>query len=192
MGIDKQKYKDTKLSPLGGVEGGFLNKSDFFKTGTIRKTHGIKGEMMLISDFPIDYEAIKEWLFFNIEECLVPFKLETFREIGDKNALFSCKRIESIDAAEKYIDTEIYLPIADKSDTNTWEDPNSLIGYNVINTNTQKQLGQIINFIDNEFNPLLEIETQNDNIYLPFVEEFILELKDNQLFVKIPDGLLDL
>ncbi len=169
-----------------------LKKSDFFKIGFIRKTHGIKGEMMLINDYSIDYSAIKEWLFFNLEECLVPFRIETFREIGDKNAIFSCERISDIETADQYVDTEIYIPLSDKTDTNNLENPDSLIDCQVINIENKKSIGNIIGFVDNHHNPLLEIETENENIYLPFVDEFIIKLDENNLYVKIPEGLLEL
>lgn len=170
-----------------------LKKTDYYKIGEIRKTHGVKGEMMLISDFPIDFEAINDWLFFSLEECLVPFKVTSLRETSEKNALFICERIGTIEVANNYVGTEIYLPLSSKTTTENMDEPISLIGYNVINEENNEVLGKIVNFIESNFNPLLEIETEgHENILLPFHEEFILGLEGNDLIVRPPEGLLDL
>ena len=93
-----------------------LKKSDYYKIGEIRKTHGVKGEMMLMNDLPIDAEAIKKWLFFNLEECLVPFEIQSLRASADKTVLFICKEITSIEEADKYVGVEIFMPLASKRD----------------------------------------------------------------------------
>lgn len=170
-----------------------LRKSEYYKIGEIRKTHGVKGEMMLISDFTIDFDAIQEWLYFNLEECLVPFRLKTLRETSDKNALFSCERIENVEEASLYVGIEIYMPLSSKTDKENMDEPTSFIGYNVVIEDTNEHLGKIVDFIDSNYNPLLEIEDESgENILLPFNEEFILGLDGNDLMVKLPEGLLDL
>lgn len=170
-----------------------LKNSDYYKIGEIRKTHGVKGAMMLISDFPIDYDAIEEWLFFNLEECLVPFRVDSIREIGDTNALFICKTIDSIEIANEYVGVEIFMPLSSKTVTENMDEPTSFIGYNAVNEENNKTLGKIVNFIESNYNPLIEIEPENgENILLPFNEEFILGLEENDLMVRLPEGLLDL
>jgi len=170
-----------------------LKKADYYKIGEIRKTHGVKGEMMLISDFPIDFEAIEDWVFFNIEECLIPFKIVSLRETSDKNALFICKSIDSIEKANEYVGVEVCMPIASKTTSEDMNEPTSLIGYNVVSEGDDEILGKIVSFIDSNFNPLLEIESEGkENILLPFNEEFILGLDGNNVIVRIPEGLLDL
>ncbi len=170
-----------------------LKKSDFFKLGEIRKTHGVKGEMMLASDHYMDYEAIKEYLFFNLEECLVPFRLKSYRDTSDKTLLFICHNIDTIEQASEYVGTEIFLPLADKSDIDELESPSMLIGLKVINDETEEIIGTVSDFIESTHNPLLEIEThEGKEVLLPFNEAFILGIEDSQLFVKIPEGLLNL
>lgn len=170
-----------------------LKKADYYRIGEIRKTHGVKGEMMLISNFPIDFEAIQEWIFLNLEECLVPFRVLNIREIGATSALIICKTIDSIEKANNYVGMDIYMPLASKTKNESMNEPTSFIGYNVINENNNEGLGKIINFIESDYNPLLEIETEDkENILLPFNDEFILGLEENNLIVRLPEGLLDL
>lgn len=170
-----------------------LKKVDYYKIGEIRKTHGVKGGMMLISDFPIDFEAITDWLFFNLEECLVPFRLLNIRETSSDNALIICDKIGSIEKANEFVGVEIYMPLSSKTEQENMDEPTSFIGYNVMIEDSGEVLGKIIDFIESDFNPLLEIERENEeNVLLPFNEEFILGLEDTNLIVKLPEGLLDL
>lgn len=170
-----------------------LKKADFYKIGEIRKTHGVKGEMMIISDFSIDFKAMKDFIFFNIEECLIPFRLTSLRESSDKNGLFKCDTIDSIEKASEFVGMEIYMPLSSKTEKENMDEPESLIGYNVIDEDTNTELGKVCDFIESNFNPLLEIEREDeDNILLPFNEEFILGFEDNNLIVRLPEGLLDL
>jgi 16S rRNA processing protein RimM len=169
-----------------------LNKSDYYKIGEIRKTHGVKGEMMLMNDSPIDSEAIKDWIFFNIEECLIPFNTKSLRASSDKTILFICQEINSIEEAEKYVGTEVFMPISSRRIENDIDTPESLIGVEVINDETKETLGRVSDFIESNFNPLLEIEYKDDSILLPFNDEFILGLEDHKLYVILPDGILDL
>ena len=170
-----------------------LQKSDFFKLGDIRKTHGVKGEMMLAAELFLDFDAIKEYLFFNIDECLIPFRLSSYRETSDKTLLFICPAITTVEQAAEYVGTEVYLPNADRTAAKDSNNPFMLIGFEVIEDETNKSIGTISNFIESNYNPLLEIEDNNGNeILLPFNEEFILGIEGDTIFVKIPEGLLEL
>lgn len=169
-----------------------LQKTDYFKIGTIRKTHGVKGEMLLLGENDIDFDYLGHWLFFNIEECLIPFKIETIRSTTDKTALFCCESITSVEQANTYINTEIFLPLNLKDDISDYSSPSNLNGLEVVNKDTNEILGTVSAFIESTLNPLLEIKTTNDSFLLPFNEAFILGVEKHQLFVRIPDGLLDL
>ncbi len=170
-----------------------LHKKDFFKLGEIRKTHGVKGELMLANEQFLDFDAIKDFLFFNLEECLVPFRLESYRDTSDKTMLFICKGIDSVEAAAEYVGVDVFLPNADRTSAENADNPFMLIGYNIVEEATNNALGTISNFIDNPNNPLLEIENEDGKSFLlPFHEEFILAIENNTLFVNIPEGLLDL
>lgn len=169
-----------------------LKKNDFFKVGHISKTHGVKGEMLLLCDHSTDFDQMGEWLFFNIDECLIPFKLETLRSTTDKTVLFTCSSIDSIEVAAQHLDTEIYLPLAQKDEILDANAPDTLIGCQVVDDSTNTSLGVITDFIDSAHNPLLEITNDDQEILLPFQEEFILGLENHTLFVQVPEGLLDL
>lgn len=169
-----------------------LKKNDFFRVGYISKTHGVKGEMMLLCDHSTDFDRLGEYLFFNIDECLIPFKIISLRSSTEKTVLFSCEQITSVEAAAQHLETDIYLPLAQKKEILDSDSPDTLIGCRVVNEATNTSLGIISDYIDSPHNPLLEITHDGQEILLPFQEEFILGLENYTLFVALPEGLLDL
>lgn len=169
-----------------------LQKSDFVKIGEIRKTHGVKGEMMLIHPTPILLSDETEWLFFNIEECLIPFKLEDSRFTNEATLLFSVEEIDVIEDAAAFVGVEVFVPESEHQKDGDVETPISLVGYTVVVEKDKKELGKVVDFIESALNPLLEIEYQDDTILLPFNEAFILGIEDDYLYVELPEGLLDL
>lgn len=169
-----------------------LDISDFIKIGEIRKTHGVKGEMMLISNSPIVISDDSKWLFFNLEDCLVPFKLTTKRHTAESSVLFQCEDVDVVEEAAKFVGVEVFIPKAEyvaDADINT---PFSLVGFTVIEEENDNVLGTVLDFIESVHNPLLEIEHEGEPILLPFNEEFILGVDEDKLYVKLPEGLLDL
>ncbi len=169
-----------------------LKKTEFFRVGIIRKTHGVKGEMMLLCDAETDFEKIGEWLFFDLDECLIPFKITSLRSATDKTVLFSCTHIDNIEQASAYIDTNIYLPKEKRQHIRNYESPSSLVGLEIINEKDKAIIGTITAYIESPHNPLLEIDHHGQEVLLPFNKEFILGVEEDLLWVNIPDGLLDL
>ena len=169
-----------------------LKKSDFFKVGFIRKTHGVKGEMMMLCETDTEFEQLGVWLFFNLDECLVPFQITSLRSNTDKTVLFSCKNINTVEEASTYLNTEIFLPIDLKEDIIVSDSPDALIGCQVIDEVNDALLGTVIAFIEHPQNPLLEIENETRSILIPFQEEFICGFENQTLYVDLPEGLLDL
>ena len=65
-----------------------------------------------------------------------------------------------------------------------------LIGFEV---RVGRAKGEIVDFYDNEFNPLFEIELKGKRHLIPAVEEFIAAIDFDKRYIKfvLPDGLLE-
>jgi 16S rRNA processing protein RimM len=73
------------------------------------------------------------------------------------------------------------------------EDSDYLIGFDVTDEISGKT-GKVVGYEDIPGNPLLEIELDGKKALLPMQTEFVIEIdvSKRKLFLKIPDGLLDL
>ena len=83
---------------------------------------------------------------------------------------------------------ELMLEVEESdSDEFTFDD---LIGFEVRIGRTK---GEIVDFYDNEFNPLFEIEIKGKQHLVPAVEEFIAAIDFDKRYIKfvLPDGLIE-
>lgn len=146
---------------------------------------------MLVGNTAFNVNDIKDWLFFNIDECLVPFRLKAIRELGEKVLLFTCTSIVDVEQAKEFIGLDIFIPLLQRP--SGMKEVESFIACRVFDVEKEKILGTVSNFIESDFNPLIEIKTENaTSILLPFNEEFILSFENEELKVRLPNGLTEL
>lgn len=160
--------------------------------GTISKTHGYDGSVR------IDLKGIesialskKEPLFLRIAQKLVPFFMEEFRKAND-SVIARFEDINDNDQARRLCGYKVYAREAavQKEEAGDLE---SLIGYQVSDVNLGK-LGEISNYIESETQPLLVMDYKDMEVLIPYVEEIILEIDDENKHIEVdlPEGLIEL
>lgn len=156
----------------------------FINIGKIVNTHGIKGELRILSDFRYKDKVFKKGMKFYVgkekEEFVVNsyrfhkiFDMVTFDGLNNINDVLYLKGRQVFINSEdlKLDDGEIYI--------------DDLIGYEVIIG--EKNIGKVTSVLHNS--------KANDNlrvgdILIPYVKEFIIKIEDNKIYVKEIGGLL--
>ncbi|MFP4059908.1 MAG: ribosome maturation factor RimM [Bacteroidota bacterium] len=171
-----------------------LNRNDFFRIGNIKKLHGIKGEIILQSDYFLPDEFLEEELIFaDIEGGLVPFFMEEIRLTDDHTAIIKLEdtglpvNLLELTACDVYSE-----PGFEKFITNR-KNHSGLNGYTVTDT-LHGLLGKVKQYIDTPGNPLLEITGKDTSLLIPYQDEFIRKINHDEktILVKIPKSLLNL
>ena len=177
------------------------NKNDWLIVGLITSSHGINGQVKIksLSDFEERFlEPGERWLQKDNEP---PSKIELasgFKQPGKETFIVKFQGINSRNEAEKLKKNKILvktnkLPKLKKGEFHLLE----LINLEVktLENHELKIIGKVIN-LENEQNNLLVIELLKDQkkVLIPFVKEIVplVDLKNNYLIVKPPNGLLDL
>ena len=96
--------------------------------------------------------------------------------------------IDTEKRAEMILDHELMIEVEEGDDDEfTFED---LIGFEVRIGRTK---GEVVDFYDNEFNPLFEIELKGKRHLIPAVEEFIAAIDFDKGIIKfvLPEGLIE-
>ena len=157
----------------------------FVQIGFIEKTHGTKG-WLKINNSENSISSEMEFLFLEQFGQKVPFKLTDFNATSN---LIKFEQFNNPEEAQQFANTGIFI-IAEKS-TPTKE--RELVGFQLLDQNA-KLVGIIKGWEDIPGNPLLLVETEKEQVYLPFNTDLILELDHNKkkLVYQIPDGLLAL
>ena len=155
---------------------------EFINIGKIVNTHGIKGELRILSDFKYKDKVFKKDFKFYIgkdkEELIVNsyrhhkiFDMVTFNDLNDINLVLKYKGKEVyINEEDLDLDGEIYI--------------DNLIGYKVLVGD--KDIGVVTDVMHMKANDVLRV----NDILIPYVKEFIIKIEDNTIYVKDVGGLI--
>lgn len=167
------------------------------RLGTLSKIHGVKGQLVLRLEYSgFEHITNMELVFVEIDQLPVPFFIEEYRNISDKEILLSLEDIHGGEKAQKLVGNHVWIApdrIPDRNAPSPNPTHSDLTGYRVMD-NTAGYLGTLHQILDFEHNPLLQIIRDKQEILIPFQNEFILDIDDQQktILVKIPDGLIDI
>ena len=169
--------------------------------GSFTKTHGVHGQLVLTLSDNLSFDLLdkglieKEAVFVEIDGIPVPFfiKKNGIRELNNKTILLSLEEIDN-DKAKKLYPCKVFINTfyfsvtdeVDKSNPATW------IGFSVLDVNLGV-IGNIKDYIDVKENPLLSIDWNNEEILLPLMADFILEvdIENEVIKTKLPDGYFE-
>ena len=154
----------------------------FIYIGKIVNTHGIKGELRILSDFKYKDKIFQKDLKFYIgnekEELIINtyrhhkiFDMVTFNGFSNINEVLKYKgKNVYINNDDLDLDGEIYI--------------DNLIGYKVV-VGT-KDIGVVTDVMHMKANDILKV----NDILIPYVKDFIIKIEDNTVYVKDVRGLL--
>jgi len=168
-----------------------IKKEDVYKIGRIGKAHGVKGEVSFNFDDDVFDRVDAEYLILEVDGILVPFFMEEYRFRSDSTALVKFEDIDKQDRARELTNCDVYFPrdLADNDEeelTYTF-----LVGFDIIDDQSGKNVGTIASIDDNTMNILFELE---DGTLIPASEELITDIdKDNKtITIALPEGILEL
>lgn len=158
------------------------------KIGTIINTHGLKGEMKVVSSS--DYEDIRyqagSLVFVNYHKQEIPFEVETVR-VHKGCFLITFKGYANINDIEKYKGCELMAEAIEDDQYYYYE----LIGCKV--RVDGKIIGEVSEMIETEAHEILRIKRENQkDALIPYVDAFILneDMENKVIDVQVIEGLL--
>lgn len=173
-----------------------MEKDQCFYLGKITKIVGFKGEIAVFidSDEPENYSRI-ESVFVEFNSGLIPFFVE-YIKARNKNNQFTIKfeDIDDHEEAARLQGCELYLPLAalPALEGNAFYF-HEVEGFSVTD-HLKGPVGTIIKVLDYPGNPLFEISHGDKIILVPLQDQFIekVDRTTRQIFIKAPEGLIDL
>ena len=168
-----------------------IRKEEVFKIGRIGKAHGVKGEVSFMFDDDVFDRVDADYLVLELDGILVPFFMEEYRFRSDSTALVKFEDIDTQDRARELTNCDVYFPrhLADDDEEElSWT---FLVGFDIVEAKTGKQVGTIASIDDSTANSLFELE---DGRLIPASEELITDIdkEKNTITIDLPDGILDL
>ena len=172
-----------------------MRKEDCFFLGTVVAKYSFKGEVLikLDTDDPKTYLSLQSFLLED-ESHLIPCFTTKVQLHKSQLLRVSVEGVNSEKQADLMIGKSVYLPLDQlpKLDDDQFYF-HEIIGFKVIDS-VQGPIGIITGVNDASSQVLLEVEHNDKQILIPLVDELIQQLdkQKKQIYLSIPEGLLDL
>ena len=149
------------------------------KLGKYVNTHGIKGEIRILSDFSRKDLVFKPGFKIYIKDN--EYTIRTYRRHKEYDMI----TLEGIDNINDIIDLKGNYVYINRKDIEEFIEED-LYSYSVINNNKEYKIKEIL---DNNAHKILVFD---NNIMVPYVPEFIEKKDDNnkKIYMKLPDNML--
>lgn len=165
----------------------------FLKIGTVSKTHGHKGDVVLHCGL-FESENLKEitWVFIDLNPEKVPFKVLETRVLDEKKLLVKLNFIDDIDDASKLLKCDFYV-LEEEVDSDNSDVEAYIIGFKVFNAENEYR-GDVVDVLENKMQTLLEVKYEGGNYLLPFDYSFLLgfDKRKKQIMLDFSDDLISL
>lgn len=164
----------------------------YLQMGKIINTHGYKGTVKLEPwcDSPQDAAALNV-IYKKKGNDFVPFNVES-ASVHKGALLIKLEGVDDFDGANALRGTVMY---ADRNDIPRAEGSffiADLIGLEVKNADTGKVYGRLNDVLEYGHGDIYEVKTENGNVLVPAVEEFIKAIDiDKGIFIKPIEGMFD-
>ena len=170
-----------------------MAKKDYIECGKIINTHGCKGGLKLESwcNTPEDLAALKK--VFLLEEGAYKKHKVIKASVFKQFVLFDLEGISDMDAAMSLKNKTVF---ADRGDFNLDDGEYfvvDVIGLKVIDVDTQKEYGTLIDVINRGASDIYVVKTATSEVMIPVVDEFIkkVDILAGILLIKPIEGMFD-
>ena len=177
-----------------------------FAVAKVGKSFGTHGEVTinLYDTFPSDF-TIEEPLFVYIDNLAVPLFFDHFERRGKSGGVVAFADFDTTHRAAELIGKELYmgleeelLGIEPEEEENEFDEDDELYLEDFVGFKATFEgvalTGEIVDFEDDDWNPLFIIEIAGKEVMVPAADDFIVEYSPSgkTIHFNLPDGLLDL
>ena len=161
---------------------------EYIYIGKIVNTHGLKGEVRILSDFQFKDKVFKQGVTIYLGRKKEEFKIVTYRH----HKVFEMITMEGLNDINLVLRLKgLYVYVLKKDLVlNDGEYLDSdLINLNVIVDN--KEVGTVTNVRDSGNNKFLVIKTDTKEVFVPYQKEFVKEinLENNTIIIEPIEGM---
>jgi 16S rRNA processing protein RimM len=168
--------------------------ADYRNIGKLVSTFGVKGEMIL------QHHLGKKTALKNLEtifiedkkEEMLPYFIEYANVKTEEEIYIKLEGVSTKESAQKLLQKELWLTEEDFLKHAGKSAPISFVGFHLIDSG--KDLGEIAEVIEQPHQVLCKIYIGGKEALIPIHEETLekIDKKKKQLFVILPEGLLDI
>ena len=160
---------------------------DFIYVGEIVNTHGIKGEVRIISEFKYKKEVFKKGfkVYIDKEKEMI---INTYR-VHKMYDMVTFESINDINDVIEYKGSNVYINRSDlKIDGILDEDIIGLNAYSI-----DKEIGIVTEILRSKAHDILVVEKNQKRSLIPYINEFVekIDLENKKIYIKEIEGLIN-
>jgi len=160
---------------------------DYILIGKVSSTHGIKGEIKLLSDFPYKQKVFKKnnILIIDHKEYLIT-NYRTHKNFD----LITLDGYTSINDVEHLLRKKVYIKKENLELSSTEILDEELITYKVLTTNNKRGIIKEI-FSSSPKTKIIRVEIEKKEILIPYHKNFIKKInkETKEIFIDLIDGM---
>lgn len=173
-----------------------MNHPDHYFLGTIHRTHGVRGDMIisLDTDTPARYKSLKI-IYVEVGGALKEYDVKKIAiKEKEKSATIHLAGIEDMTTAEQYLKNDLFLPLSELPKLKG----NKFYFHEIINMmvidSVLGELGPLTNVYELPQQAVGEFTYKNKSVLFPIREEFIekVDRTEMKFYVTLPEGLVDI
>lgn len=167
--------------------------TELVEIGYVVKKHGVKGQLKIAFNENLKELSKGEALFFWIRGENIPYFINSIEYISHTDALVFLEEIDSPETAgrlaKKTVRGNAEWLLTDPDEPEIFD----LTGYKIIDAG-MGEIGKVAAWYEMNEYILLEMDYLGKEILIPFHDETVIELNDEErtIHMKIPDGLLEI
>ncbi len=168
--------------------------TQYFKIGRLAASFGLKGELVLQHSFG-KKTSLKGLETIFIEEGpdnFMPYFISSSSIKNDNEVFIKVEGIDTKETARRLTPKEAWVTEENFKKFASKSSPISLLGFHLING--KEDLGEILEVIEQPHQVLCAVSLNGNEALIPVHEESLekIDKKNRKVFVKLPDGLLDI
>lgn len=170
-----------------------MDKELCYLYAIISKTHYTNGSLLIKNNTGLKEINIKEPVFIEFDNQLVPFFIEKFEPKNSTSAIVKFNTILTIKQAEEYVGNKIYKHRETKEVEENKTQFEEYIGF-MIYDKKMGSLGTIGNYTLIPGNPIWHINYKGKEILFPIHNDLIVKIdyKKEEITIDAPEGLIDM
>lgn len=171
-----------------------FDELNLIKIGRIYKSHGVNGLVKVKFKEHFDFEKLqlKEPVFIMINELLVPYFIKSYKAAGG-STIINFLYCENLREADELAGAELYVKQNFTNNNKHKKSRPDINNYEVFSKN-HGVIGTVKAINEIPGNPVMEIQNNNNIIFVPYVDEFIIKISHTRKTIEInpPEGLIEL
>lgn len=168
--------------------------SQYFKIGKLAASHGLKGDLVLQHSLgkKTSLKGLETIFLEQGKDNFMPYFISSTTIKNDAEIFIKLEGVDTKEVARKLTPKEVWLTENDFQKFAAKSSPIAMLGFSLINDG--KNLGEILEVIEQPHQILCSILLNGKEALIPIHQESLekIDQKNRQVFVTLPDGLLEI